>query len=135
MITQLSPLQAAQVLWRRLFSKLVSLLPRPACPCAVLSARGPAASPTVCKHAHHSFCRNCLPFFTRWVGPTQLILFYVFFGVCMCVCAPCICLSSSEAKRSHRSPWNWSYSQLWTGARMLEIELRSSGRTASALHR
>lgn len=48
--------------------------------------------------------------------------------------APCVCLVPSEARRSNKILWNWSYRWLKATTNTLRIEPESSGRPAIVLN-
>ena len=61
----------------------------------------------------------------------MIILFYAYECIaCMYVYAPCMYLVPSEARKWCQITLNWSYRQLLAVMWVLEIELRSSGRTS-----
>lgn len=59
--------------------------------------------------------------------------FYVYgYFANMSVCAPLVHLVTLETRKGHQPPWSWSYRSLWASIEVVQIELWSLGRAASA---
>lgn len=54
----------------------------------------------------------------------DLVVYFHVYGclACMHVYAPHVCLMPAEARKGHRIPWDWSYSQLQVAVWMLETK-------------
>jgi hypothetical protein len=69
----------------------------------------------------------CLDFFLI------LCVCFACIHACVYVCALCVCLLPSEARRGHQMSCNWSYGWSWAAREVLRTKLESSGRATSVL--